>query len=83
MNWPSETGLNAAIVQSPSIFGRQFLVDLQDEGLQTVLLDQADLAFETTIHYHVVSMMNILLGMSAPTSSNLNQPTRLNNKITP
>ena len=33
-------------VQSPSIFGRQFLVDLQYEGLQTVLLDQADLAFE-------------------------------------
>ena len=52
-----------SIVQSPSIFGRQFLVDLQYEGLQTVLLDQADLAFETTIHYHTVSM-NILLGMT-------------------
>ena len=62
MKWPS-TLLNAAIVQqSPSIFGRQFLVDLQYEGLQTVLLDQADLAFETTILY------------AEYLSSNLNQP---------
>lgn len=69
-----------SIVQSPSIFGRQFLVDLQYEGLQTVLLDQADLAFETTIHYHTVSM-NILLGMNAPTSTSTNQSEDQDNNM--